>query len=302
MLRRDWGLVLDSCSIGVLGATGLIGDFLLDNLIQQDKHVVAFSRKKKTVKINNQIEWLQLPIPCSDLLNDLDLHHWISVLPIWVLPSYFPLLESCQVKRVVALSSTSLFSKAESVESEDRQIAQRLAEGERQLQEWAENKGIEWVILRPTMIYGCGKDKNISEIVRLISRFGFFPLFGRARGLRQPIHAVDVANACFTVLHSPQLTNKAYNLSGGEILPYKEMVERIFTALHRKSFFISIPLPLFKVGVWLLRWFPRYRKWSGAMVERMNRDLIFSHEEATKDFGFNPRKFDLTNEDIGKIR
>jgi nucleoside-diphosphate-sugar epimerase len=293
--------MLDSCSIGVLGATSLVGELLLDNLVQQDRHVIAFSRKEKFVKVNNQIEWLQLPVSRYELLNDLVLHHWISVVPIWVLPDYFSMLESCQAKRVVSLSSTSLFSKAESGEPEDRTIAQRLAEGERQLQEWAENKGIEWVILRPTMIYSRGKDRNISEIVRFVSRFGFFPLFGKAMGLRQPIHAEDVANACLAVLHCLQLINKAYNLSGDEVLPYKKMVERIFIALHRKPCFISIPLPLFKVGVWILRWFPRYRKWSGSMVERMNRDLIYSHEEAAKDFGFKPRKFELTDEDIGKI-
>ncbi len=33
--------------------------------------------------------------------------------------------------------------------------------------------GIEYTILRPTMIYGSGLDRNTSSIVRFIKRFGF---------------------------------------------------------------------------------------------------------------------------------
>jgi len=44
---------------------------------------------------------------------------------------------------------------------------------------------------------------------------------------------------------------------------------------------------------------PRYRNWSSAMAERMNRDLVFDHSEATRDFGFAPRAFVLSAEDVG---
>jgi hypothetical protein len=34
------------------------------------------------------------------------------------------------------------------------------------------------------------------------------------------------------------------------------------------------------------------------MAERMNRDLVFEHSEATRDFGFEPRAFVLSAEDV----
>ena len=97
-----------------------------------------------------------------------------------------------------------------------------------------EGSGVDWVILRPTLIYGLGQDKNISEIVRLIRRFGFFPLVGQAKGLRQPVHAEDVATACLSALEKTDVVNRAYNLSGGETLSYREMINRVFTALGRR--------------------------------------------------------------------
>ena len=163
---------------------------------------------------------------------------------------------------------------------------------------WAEQSGIEWVVLRPTLIYGLGRDKNISEIARVICRFGFFPLLGRAQGLRQPIHAEDVAAACVAALQAPNAANRAYNISGGETLAYRDMVARVFAALGRQVRLVTVPLWAFRLAVAMLRRLPRYRHWSAAMAERMNRDLVFDHADAARDLGFKPRGFVLTAKDV----
>ena len=125
---------------------------------------------------------------------------------------------------------------------------------------------MEWVILRPTLIYGRGRDKNISEMARFIRRFGFFPIFGQAEGLRQPVHAEDVAGACVAALETSAATNRMYYLSGGETLSYREMTGRIFSVLGRHPRLLHVPLGLFRFAVACLRWLPRYRNWSVAMA------------------------------------
>jgi nucleoside-diphosphate-sugar epimerase len=217
---------------------------------------------------------------------------------VWVLPQYFSILERYGARRVVALSSTSRFTKTDSSDPAENAVASRLAEGEARLRTWAESKGVEWVILRPTLIYGRGRDKNIAEITRFVGRFGFFPLLGKAMGLRQPIHAEDVAAACVAALNAPAAANHAYNISGGETLPYREMVRRVFAALQRRPRLVTIPLGVFRMAVACLRVFPRYRHWSAAMAERMNRDLVFDHADAARDLGFSPRPFRLASEDV----
>jgi nucleoside-diphosphate-sugar epimerase len=74
-----------------------------------------------------------------------------------VLPQYFPLLEAYGVRRVVALSSTSRFTKDDSSDPEEQAIALRLADAEACVQAWAASHGVEWIILRPTLIYGRGR-------------------------------------------------------------------------------------------------------------------------------------------------
>lgn len=292
----------DRAATGLLGARSLVGECVISLLVHKDRDVIAFSRSPAQCKTEARVTWLQL----DELSGGLQGHagtskvtDWLCVAPIWVLPQYFSLLKAYGARRVVALSSTSRFTKDDSSDPEEQAIALRLADAESRVQTWAASHGVEWIILRPTLIYGFGRDKNIAEIARFVRRFGFFPLFGKAKGLRQPLHAQDVAGACIAALGSPAAANLAYNLSGAQTLAYRDMVARIFRALGRPVRLLPVPLFVFQFAVAILRLLPRYRNWSPAMAERMNRDLVFDHSEATRDFGFEPRPFILSAEDVG---
>lgn len=285
--------------VGVLGATSMVGSCLLPLLTEAGLEVAAFTRNPVD-RLGDGVEWRQLPAaeyPTTNMCEKV-MQNWICVAPIWVLPDYFGLLEMQEARRVVVLSSTSRFTKDDSSDPHEQAIARRLADAEARVREWAESRGVEWVILRPTLIYGLGWDKNIAEIARFIRRFGFFPLFGKANGLRQPVHAADVAGACLSALHSTCAANWAYNISGGETLTYRNMVARIFAALGRRPRLLTVPLWAFRLAVAMLRRLPRYRQWTSAMAERMNRDLVFDHAEAARDLGFKPRAFVLSAGDL----
>lgn len=287
--------------VGVLGASSLVGRCVLPLLRTAGWQVVAFSRA--AVESGLGVEWRQLspsPQP-SPARGEGAMPYWICVAPIWVLPDYFSLIEASGARRLVALSSTSRFTKVGSGDTAENVVAARLIEGEARVQAWAESRGIEWVILRPTLIYGLGRDKNIAEMARFIRRFGFFPVLGKATGLRQPIHAADVAGACVAALTAPEAANRAYNISGGETLAYRDMVARVFAALGRRTRLLTVPLWAFRLAVAVLRRWARYRHWSAAMAERMNRDLVFDHAEAARDLGFKPRGFVLAAEDLPPV-
>lgn len=285
-------------SVGVLGATSLVGVSLLPLLTRSGWHVTAYARQPVR-PTGDGIVWKLLSRNYPKSAEEVTLY-WVCVAPIWVLPEHFPLLEASGARRVVALSSTSRFTKDNSTDLEEQALALRLAEAESRLQAWAESRSVEWIILRPTLIYGLGRDKNIAEITRFIRRFGFFPLFGKASGLRQPIYVQDVASACIGVLQASTATNRAYNISGAETLTYRDMLARVFGALGRHPRLLTVPLWMFCVVVAVLRGQPRYRHWSAAMAERMNTDLVFDNTEAKHDFGFTSRSFVLSAEDLPK--
>ncbi len=284
--------------IGVLGATSFVGGSVFPLILENYQNIVAFSRHSMVQK-NPRIIWCNLGgLSETTALAHKKVEQWICMAPIWVLPDYFDLMASLGARRVVALSSTSRFTKEESSDLLEQAVAKRLVEGESQLQHWAEANEVDWIILRPTLIYGLGRDRNLSEVARFIRRFGLFPLLGNANGLRQPIHVQDLAEMCVAALQVTKIANRAYNLSGGEVLPYRDMICRVFSAVGRRPRMLPVPLVVFRMAVAILRLLPRYHNWTAAMAERMNRDLVFDHSEAAKDLSFKPRAFLFSSDDV----
>jgi nucleoside-diphosphate-sugar epimerase len=284
--------------VGVIGATSIVGEYLLPSLVEEGWDVVAFSRRKQNIKPPGDCPVTWQLLAQSKLTGIRDIYQqekqipfWIILAPILVLPEYLSMLVACGAKHVVAVSSTSRFTKRESSDSSEKKLADDLAESEEFLAAMATNEKFTFTILRPTLIYGLGRDKNISVIAAFIRRFAFFCVFGAARGLRQPVHAQDVASCCVTALCSEAAVNHSYNISGGEIINYREMVCRIFHAVDKKPRFLEFPLWLFRLAVFILRIFPPYRQWSAAMAQRMNQDMVFDHAKASRDLNFSPRNF-----------
>lgn len=290
-------------SIGILGASSLVGRCLLQHFTNDSKMIHAFSRQPVTTEQAQQatVTWHQLSQDTVEAAQT-SIPLWICAAPIWILPDYYNWLLACGIRRIVVLSSTSRFTKNTSSDTAELNTAKRLTDSECSLETWAATHQIEWIILRPTLIYGQGKDKNISEIARFIMRFGFFPLLGTATGLRQPIHAKDVGTACVNALYTTHIINKAYNITGDETLSYRDMVKRIFLALDHKPRLITVPRYFFQLSVKLLRCIPRYRHWNTAMADRMNQDLVFDCSDAQQDLNFSARSFTLSPNDIPVIK
>lgn len=285
--------------VGLLGATSLTGECLMRRMIRHHWQITAFSRQSISVHLPHhpQISWQQLE-QNNCVTGKTNIPYWICAAPLWVLPDYFDFLMALGARRIVALSSTSRFTKNASSDPHEQEIAQKLTQSEALLQTWASAHAIEYIVLRPTLIYGYGRDKNIAEIARFIRQFGFFPLLGAAEGLRQPIHVDDVVFACIAALSTLNLKNRSYNLAGGEILSYRDMAKRIFEKLDRKVCMPAIPIRVFQLVVSGINWLPRYRHLTLAMAERMNQNLQFDYSDAQRDLNFHPRPFDLASEDL----
>jgi nucleoside-diphosphate-sugar epimerase len=213
-----------------------------------------------------------------------------SLSPIWILPAALPALKAKGMARLVAFSSTSLFTKAASDDEGERMTARKLADGEAALVAFCEAHAVSWTILRPTMIYAEGQDRNVTRLARLIRRFGFLPLSGRGEGLRQPVHADDLAAGALRAAVTPAACDRAYDLPGGETLTYRRMAERIFQAVGRPSRIVSAPEWLWRLGFALAR--PFLPGATAQMGRRMSADLVFEAAPAEQDLDWNPRPFE----------
>ncbi len=256
-----------SKKIIVIGASSLIGQYLLPYLTAASFSIQALGRRSI-----HQIK------PAENL---------IYLAPLWTLPERIPQIAELNINRIIAFGSTSRFTKENSADAKEQMIVQNLAQAEEKIADLFQKYSIHWTILRPTLIYGDIPEKAgkaLEMIIRII-RFGkCFPIIGNATGLRQPVHADDLAKACLAALENPSTYNQAYNLSGGETLSYHQMVERIFQTLGQKPRFIHVPLSILRAGLKIMQRIPRFHFLTLEMANRMNQNLCFDHSDATKAF------------------
>ncbi|QDM17992.1 NAD-dependent epimerase/dehydratase family protein [Tardiphaga sp. vice278] len=270
----------------VIGGTGIVGGYIVEQLVKAGQRPIVMSRSPQA---RSGIDVVQgdLANPCALKLPPCE--KIFCTVEVGLLADALPWLATPHLKRVVAFTSTSIVTKIQSEIPEERELLQRLADGERRLIAACEQRGIGWTILRPTIIYAEGRDGNISRLAQLIERFGVLPLMGQGNGLRQPVHAQDLAIGAVAAANSPAAANKTYALPGGETISYREMVGRIFDALHRPRRVVSAPPIVWRVAFALAK--PFFPQANVAMGNRMAKDMVFDISPAVADFGWKPRGF-----------
>jgi nucleoside-diphosphate-sugar epimerase len=268
----------------VLGATSLIGRFVLPRLKSAKLAHVPVSRAADLpdgVRADLADPDLAARLPrCPTVL---------SLSPIWHLPQALPALTARGMTRLVAVSSTSVVGKAASPDPYEQAVVKRLADGEAAVRAFCEANGVAWTLLRPTLIYAEGRDRNVSRLAGLIRKLGVLPLAGAGAGLRQPVHADDLAAAAIAAAISPAARDRAYDLPGGETLTYRQMAERVFEGLGRRPAILAVPIPLWRLAFTLAR--PLLPGATAQMGARMSEDLTFDGAAAARDFGWSPRPF-----------
>lgn len=274
----------------VLGASSLVGPFLVERLAGAGRAGICTGRRPDSG---------ETPLPPGFLWRRLDVTEpagWtvepgaavLSLLPLWLLPSLLPHLS--RAGQIVALGSTSVFAKSGSADPVERDLARRLEAAESEIAAFCGAEGMRWTILRPTLIHDGRRDANVTAIARFVRRFGFFPVGAPASGLRQPIHADDVAAAMLAALDNDRAAGKSINLPGGETLTYREMVRRVFVALDRPVRIVPLPVPVLAAGIGLVRRVTGV-EYSPALFARMNQDLSFDDSEAVRCLGYAARPF-----------
>lgn len=264
----------------VLGGSSQIGHFLLPRLLASGEPVIALSRHASSTP--SEVQWLRGHLP--DAVPALPpLSAIISFGPLLALAQWLASTPIAGAPRVIATSSMSAETKRDSSVPAERDVSRRLRDGEAALAAACARHGCRWTVLRPTLIYGAGLDKSLTPIARRAMRLRVFPL-PSGRGLRQPVHADDIAQAVLAALDCPASACRILPIGGGERLMAGEMFARVRRSLPCAT--LPIPLP-----AWLLRLgrhgVPRLR----GPLHRLDADLVADNGELQHLLGITPRAF-----------
>ena len=271
----------------VFGGSGQIGDALLPLLREAGCETVAVSRQPRADR-----EGLRWSVGALDETLSLPADGFDVVFSLGPLDVFARWLEctGAITPRVIAFGSTSIATKLASIDSAEREIAERLRVAEESLLAFGTREKVGVTILRPTLIYGRGRDRTLSRIAALARRWRVFALPRNAAGLRQPVHADDLAHAAWDAANSSRSAGRAYDLPGGETLRYDEMVARMLACLPEHPRLLRLPSLLFRSAAAGVRTLGIIDA-STAMLGRLDVDLVFDAADARRDFGYAPRAF-----------
>jgi nucleoside-diphosphate-sugar epimerase len=274
----------------VFGASGQIGTPLLRRLADAQWDVAAVSREPH--EDAEGVRWLRGDlVHCEGLPRAVDAI--FSCGPLDHFARWYATSEIA-APRVVAFGSTSVSAKAASGDARERDLARRLRDGEAGVFAAATVRGAAATLLRPTLVYGAGRDQTLARIARFARRRGWMVLPSGATGLRQPVHVDDLAGAALAAAASGASRGRAYDLPGGETLAYRDMVARLLAAMAPRPRLLELPGPVFAAVLAGARMGGLGRGIGDAAIGRLREDLVFDASHARADFGYAPRDFDAT--------
>lgn len=156
--------------------------------------------------------------------------------------------------------------------------------------------GVTYTILRPSMIYGHPKDKNMSRLIRFLCKYPVFPLFDAGRSLMQPVFEEDLADGIVAAIGEPRTENQEYNLAGPEAIPYRSLIQTILDVLQRRVFILNVPFGLASSVARLGERIPGFPI-THEQVLRLQEDKAFDISKAVAELSYKPRPFAIGVED-----
>ena len=272
----------------VTGATGFTGSRVVPLLLQSGYQVRCLYRQTsdRSLLPQPEIEWA--PGDLSDTsaltasMQGTDALVNIASLGFGYAESIVSAAKKSGIERAIFISTTAIFTQL-NAKSKKVRVAAEFA---------IESSGLKYTILRPTMIYGSPRDRNMWRLIRLMHYSPIVPVFGDGNSLQQPVYVDDVAKAVVNSLLRVEPICKNYNISGKHPLTYNDVIDTIARQMNKRIGKIHVPS---RLVVFLLRLFERIRIPFPIKVEqvlRLNEDKAFSYEDAQRDFDYNPLSFE----------
>lgn len=262
----------------VIGASGQIGHCLRPRLDAAGYAWIALSREPPP----GDPRWLHGSLP--DRMPALPpLSALVSLGPLDHLASWLAAQRLSGTPHVIATSSMSAETKRESDVPEERDVSRRLRDAETTLIATCASRGMPWTLFRPTLVYGLGMDKSLTPIVQAARRRHVFPL-PSGRGLRQPVHADDIAQAVVAALACARSYGRTFPIGGGERMSAAEMFRRV----RRSAGGVALPAPIPRLALDLAALVSRDLR---GPVLRLDSDLIADNRDLETLLDIHPRPF-----------
>ena len=148
--------------------------------------------------------------------------------------------------------------------------------------------GLEYVILRPSVIFGRG-DEFLTPLAGLVRLGPVVPVIGDGRNRMQPVAVEDVAACVASSVGNSLIRSKTINVGGPQRLSYDDLLEEVALAMGKRIRRVHVPalfaLPVVAMMQSLL---PRPPITTG-QLKMLSIRSVAGNKDVEQAFGFTPR-------------
>ena len=304
----------------VTGATGFLGKYLVEELINNGYEVVAQGRKENILNMLKEQYKVDI-LKCSlDSIQNIDMKvdyviHAAALSTVWGKWKDFyssnvigteNVIKFClqnNVKRLVYVSSPSVYSAKSdrfNIKEEDYDKKNKLnyyikskilAED---LINRIENKELEKVIIRPRGLFGIGDTSLIPRLINANRKIGM-PLFNDGKNVVDVTCVENVAYSLRLAMESDKANGKTYNITNGEPTEFKKILDMLFEELGEKANYrkMNINLMYFVASV-IEAFYKLFRIYKEPMITKytvatLGYSQSLNIEKAKQDLDYNPK-------------
>ena len=253
----------------VTGATGLLGKYVVEELVEHGYQVRAFGRNSQVGRSleNSSVSFFQGDLTkANDVLEackgmDLVVHAgalstvwgpWEDFYQANVLGTKY-VLDACRqtgIQRLVYVSSPSIYAAPK----DQLSIKESDAPEENKLNNYIRSKlaseklfkdysDVPSIILRPRGLFGIGDTSILPRVINLSQKIGI-PLIGDGRQLMDMTCVENVALAIRLAIEASEAKGEVYNITNGEPRAFRDLLEESLTGLGFPIKYRKLPAAL----------------------------------------------------------
>lgn len=143
------------------------------------------------------------------------------------------------------------------------------------------------VIVRPSVMFG--SDDAFLSVLETVTRLPVVPLFGNGGTRLQPVHVDDVAMAVNRILTPPFPEGKFFELGGGRIYSYREILELALQQLGRRRVLMPVPFSAWKILAYTTSFLPHAPLTTDQVMLMQADNIADSNTSGFSDLGIEPR-------------
>jgi uncharacterized protein YbjT (DUF2867 family) len=273
-------------TIAVTGPLGFVASRLLPLLEARGTRVLAIVRPGRDASVLRA--WRGVEVRAGDFADPASLRGAfagadavVHLAGLALVPGMLPAILADGVPAGVFVSSAGVYTKLRSAGADAKRA------GEAALRATS----MAFTILRPSMIYGTPRDRNIVRLLRWIDRNPIVPAPLGGITPQQPVHVDDLAAAILASLERPQAARGEYDTGGPEALPLRTLIHECARAMGRPAWVLPLPLAPAHAAAVLARRLRVPFPVSPEQVLRLAESKAVDIAPARRDLGFSPRSF-----------